>query len=123
MVAGVSGSAELVGTSVISRVETVAAFAKAIRIGALTSSEATAAADSFRADWPYFARVKATEILVAQADRLSWEFGLRGYDAVQLASALLWREGLGQEIEMATFDRQLWRAARETGLQTIPNDL
>ncbi len=66
---------------------------------------------------------EAGSAMLAHANRLSWEFGLRGYDAVQLASALLWREGLGQEIEMATFDRQLWGAARETGLQTIPNDL
>lgn len=36
-------TAEVVGTSVISRVETVAALAKAMRVGALTRNEAIAA--------------------------------------------------------------------------------
>jgi predicted nucleic acid-binding protein len=114
-------NAEVVGTSVISRVETVAALAKAIRVGALTQGEAKAAADSFRTDWPYFVRVKVTEILVARADTLSWEIGLRGYDAVQLASVLLWREGMEQEIVMATFDQKLWQASRKLGLSLVPD--
>jgi hypothetical protein len=33
--------------------------------------------------------VQATEVLVARADELAWELGLRGYEAVHLASALV----------------------------------
>ncbi|MBI4477335.1 MAG: hypothetical protein HY654_09195 [Acidobacteria bacterium] len=49
-------------------------------------------------------RVPVTEALVERAEALAWEHGLRGYDAVQLASALTWQESVGEEIVLATFD-------------------
>jgi len=54
---------------------------------------------------------------------LAWDHGLRGYDAVQLASALTWRDALGQDIVLATFDHQLWEAAPRVGLQAWPEKL
>jgi hypothetical protein len=54
---------------------------------------------------------------------LAWEHGLRGYDAVQLASALSWQESVGEEIVLATFDQQLWEAAKRTGLKAWPDQL
>jgi hypothetical protein len=59
----------------------------------------------------------------AEADSLAWEIALRGYDAVHLASALLWKEGMGQEVTLATFDQQLWEAAIQCGLVAFPDDL
>jgi predicted nucleic acid-binding protein len=67
--------------------------------------------------------VQATETLVARADGLAWELGLRGYDAVHLASALSWQEGLGAEVTLATFDRRLWEAAGGRGLRPLPENL
>jgi len=52
-----------------------------------------------------------------------WEHGLRGYDAVQLASALSWQESVGEQIVLATFDQQLWEAAKRTGLKAWPDQL
>ena len=49
--------------------------------------------------------------------------GLRGHDAVQLASALTWQESAGEEIVLATFDQQLWEAAKRTGLKAWPDKL
>lgn len=115
--------AEVVGTSLISRAETVAALAKAVRVGALTQEAASAAAQVFRNEWPTLVRVQMTETLVARADTLAWELGLRGYDAVHLASALLCHEGLDQAVVLATFDKQLWKAAGQRGLITFPEDL
>ena len=37
-------------------------------------------------------RYVAGEPLAARAGTLAWEHGLRGYDAVHLATALFWRE-------------------------------
>jgi hypothetical protein len=48
---------------------------------------------------------------------------LRGYDSVQLASALTWQESVGEEIVLATFDQQLWEAAKRTGLKAWPDEL
>ena len=64
-----------------------------------------------------------TEALVERAAALAWEHGLRGYDAVQLASGLTWQESVGEEVVLATFDQQLWDAAKRTGLKVWPDDI
>ncbi len=115
--------AEAVGTSLISRAETAAAMAKAVRAGTLNHEAARSALQVFRSQWPRLVRIQATEALIGRADEVAWEFGLRGYDAVHLASALLWRDGLGREVTMATFDQQLWVAASKSNLTPFPGDL
>jgi len=65
-------------------------------------------------------RVQVTESLVARADNLAWEHGLRAYDAVHLAAALIWQAALGEPVTVATFDKQLWQAARAIGLAIWP---
>ncbi|HOC22514.1 MAG TPA: type II toxin-antitoxin system VapC family toxin [Anaerolineae bacterium] len=112
-----------VGTSLISRAETSAALAKAVRVGALTFEGAAAALQVFRSEWPWLIRVQATELVLARADALAWELGLRGYDAVHLASALIWQEGVGEAVTLATYDRQLWDAGHTQGLTVFPENL
>ena len=51
---------------------------------------------------------------------LAWEHGLRGCDAVHLATALAWRETLGEAVTVATYDRELWRGALAAGLSPWP---
>lgn len=121
-VARLIAAATAVGTSLLSRAETSSALAKAVRMGALTREGGAAALQTFRREWPVFIRVQATEPVIAWADTLAWEQNLRGYDAVHLASAMLWQEGLGDPITLATFDRQLWDAARAQGLAVFPDD-
>ena len=77
----------------------------------------------FRAQWPRLARLQLTEPLLARADALTWEHGLRGYDAVHLAAALYWQETLGEPVTLATFDRELWRAGQQAGLAVWPAGL
>ncbi len=116
-------ASSLVGTGLISRAEIAAALAKARRMGVLLPDEAEAALEAFRAEWPDFVRIQITEALVARADSLAWQHGLRGYDAVHLASALVWQEGMDEPVTMATFDRRLWESARQSGLAVFPEDL
>jgi predicted nucleic acid-binding protein len=118
-----TAGAEMTATSIVSRAEVAAAFAKAARTGLVTPDTARKAERQFARDWPDLIRVPVTEALVERADGLAWEHGLRGYDAVQLASALTWQESVGEEIVVATFDQQLWEAAKRTGLQTWPEQL
>jgi predicted nucleic acid-binding protein len=107
-----STKAEVVATSLVSRAEVAAAFAKAVRSRILSDAEARRARRTFAEDWPDFARLPVTEALVARAETLAWDHALRGYDAVQLASALTWQESVGTDVVVATFDTQLWKAAR-----------
>lgn len=116
-----TADSDMTATSIVSRAEVAAAFAKAVRVGVLKNEVARDAQRRFAEDWPDLARVPVTEALVERAERLAWEHGLRGYDAVQLASALTWQESVGEEIVLATFDQQLWEAAKRSGLRPWPD--
>jgi predicted nucleic acid-binding protein len=116
-----TADSDLTATSIVSRAEVAAALAKAVRAGLVKDDVARNAQRRFAGDWPDFARVSLTEAVVERAERLAWEHGLRGYDAIQLASALAWQESVGEEIVLATFDRQLWEGARRSGLKAWPD--
>ena len=118
-----TAESEMTATSIVSRAEVAAALAKAVRAGLVKNEVARNAQRRFTGDWPDLVRVPVTEALVERADGLAWEHGLRGYDAVQLASALTWQETVGEEIVLAAFDQQLWEAARRTGLKAWPDQL
>lgn len=115
--------ANIVGTGLISRAEVSAALAKAVRVGSLEPKEATAALNAFRKDWQDLVRVAVSEAVVVRADMLAWHYGLRGYDAVHLATALVWQEVMGETVMLASYDRQLWEAAEPAGLVPFPQDL
>jgi predicted nucleic acid-binding protein len=99
--------ARVVGTSAITRVEVTAALARA----ALTA---------FQGEWESLVRVELIEVLLGRAAQVAWERGLRGYDAVHLASALFWQEMLGESVTLVTYDRELWEAAGHAGLGVFP---
>ena len=113
----------IAGTATITQVEVTAALAKAVRVGVLLRDEAASALDLFQAEWRTLERLQVMEPVLARASVLAWEEGLRGYDATHLAAALIWQELLGEPVIMATFDRQLWEAARTTGLVVWPEAL
>lgn len=115
--------AEIIGTVLISQAEVGAALAKAARAGRLTHEGALTSLQVFRQEWRDLVRVQVTEMLVARADLLAWDHGLRGYNAVQLAAAILWQDAIGEVVTMATFDQQLWSAAGQMGLEPYPIDL
>lgn len=118
-----TASADVVATSLVSRAEVAAALAKAVRLGVIEPESGRKAQRAFAGQWPDIAKVPVTEALVSRAEALAWDFALRGYDAVQLASALTWQEAVGTEITLATFDRQLWDAGRNAGLRMWPQTL
>jgi predicted nucleic acid-binding protein len=114
---------EMVATSIVSRAEVAAALAKAVRVDLVTEHVARRAQRAFDRDWQDLLRVPVTEALVDRARTLAWSHALRGYDAVQLASALMWQESIGLEVIVGTFDRQLWTAAQEAGMRVWPEDM
>ena len=122
-VVALTTGAAAVATALVTRAEVAAAFSRAVRVGVLDDVGGRRAQRRFSREWPDFMRVPVTESLVARAEALAWAHALRGYDAVQLASALTWQDALGQEIVLATFDRQLWEAAPQAGLRAWPETL
>jgi uncharacterized protein len=119
LIAGASG----VGTAVISHVEVSSALAKAARMRLFSREEAASALKVFNSEWESLIRLQLTEVLISRAATLAWEHGLRGYDAVHLAAALFWQDMLGDPVTLASYDRQLWEAAKVTGLIAWPESL
>jgi predicted nucleic acid-binding protein len=105
-------AAELAGTALISGAEVSAAICKAVRMGAVDRNAASKSVRLFRAQWPASFRLEVDGVVVERADFLAWGHHLRGYDAVHLASALLWQASLGEAVTLATFDQDLWAGAR-----------
>jgi predicted nucleic acid-binding protein len=118
-----TATADVVATSLVSRAEVAAALAKAVRTKLLPDEDARKAERTFAREWPDLARIPVTDALVARAEILAWDHALRGYDAVQLASALAWQESVGTEIVVATFDTQLWKSVRQLGMKAWPTNL
>jgi len=115
-------SAEHSGTSLITRTEMAAALARATRMTILSLSDAETAWKQFEDEWPALSRFNVSRQIIDRATALAWQFPLRGYDAVHLASALLWQETLETQITVATFDRELWAAGKQAGLTVWPED-
>lgn len=115
--------AEVTGTALISRAEVEATLAEAVRLQALTQEEGLASLQVFRNEWPDLVRMQVTAMVVAQAGNLAWDHGLKGYDAVHLASASAWQDALGERVTFTTFDKHLWAAAESVGLEAYPVDL
>ena len=112
--------AELVATSFVTRVEVSSTLARAVRAGLLPPEAGRAADRIFRDEWRALIRLPLTDRVLGRAQDVAWEFALRGYDAVQLASALIWQERVGGSMTLATFDGRLARAARDAGMTTWP---
>ena len=117
------GAAQAIGTGVVSRAEVAAALGKAARVGLVTRGAAAEALEAFNADWEHLIRLQFSEPLAARAAALAWEYGLRGYDAVHLATALVWCETLSEAVTVATYDRELWRSAQASGLSPWPAEM
>jgi uncharacterized protein len=116
-------SAQALAASSLSRVEMASALSKAVRIRMLSHTEAQSAWESFSSDWPALIRLPVFGLTLEKASALAWAHGLRGYDAVHLATATLWQENMGVPVTFATFDRQLWVVGRNVGLSVWPESL
>lgn len=109
-----------IGTGLLARAELGAALARGARRGLLSGTEAREARRQLEVVWPTWIHIAVDESLVSRAEGLAWEYSLWGYDAIHLASTLTWQEHLGHEVLLATFDQELWEAARQAGVAAWP---
>ena len=104
-------AANSVHTARVSYVEARAAFARRNREGGLTTRERRGVVRNLDAEWNHFGVVELTGALARRAAALAERRALRGYGAIQLASALTLRDA-GAPVEFACFDERLNAAAR-----------
>jgi predicted nucleic acid-binding protein len=96
-------------------VEGRAALAMARRMDRLDERQLRTAVNDFEALHEQLDMIEITESLVGEAGALAERFGLRGYDAVHLASARLVND---PEMVLAGADQTLLGAARAAGIAT-----
>jgi predicted nucleic acid-binding protein len=111
------------GSAIIIEVEMAAALQKAIHLYNASETLVAESWQDFLEDWGAFTHLQISESLVSRASRIAFDYKLRGYDSLHLAAALLWQESLGMPVTLATFDRELWQAAREAGMDIWPEGL
>ncbi len=115
--------AEMIAVSILTLPEVIAAVAKAQRRGDLWPNIATQVVQNFQLDWKDYHQLPVTEDVVRIAGTFAWDYQLRGYDAVNLATANLLHNSLQSSVVFATMDKRLWQAARQVGLEVWPQSL
>ncbi len=113
----------LFGSIVITQVEMSAAFQKAVRMNIVSLADATEVWSDFLDHWQAFTRLRVTAGTIERASDIAWKYGLRGYDSLHLAAAVIWQETLDTKIAFAAFDRDLLRASQKAGLDAWPQGL
>ncbi len=113
-------NAVAVATGLLTRAEVSSGINRLYRMNLLTEENYKQALSEFRNSWDTYHRIPVSEQIVVRADYLICQFVLRGYDAVHLACALMWQEALQMPVTLATFDSQLCEAAKQAGLETLP---
>ncbi|MFO7772902.1 MAG: type II toxin-antitoxin system VapC family toxin [Dehalococcoidia bacterium] len=111
--------ATAVASSTIAYVEARAAFARKHREGGLGDEEYDRILNDFRQEWSAYLAIGVSEAIIALAGDLAERHGLRGFDAIHLASALALRDRLQSPIIFSCADERLEAAAKSQGL-SIP---
>ncbi len=121
--AAVVESVASVTTVALARVELSAALARAAGPSDGRQQAVAKLLEQFGNDWTTFGVVPVDDSLLDAASAVAVRHRLRAYDAVHLAAAAKVRLGSGEETTLATFDRELWRAADAEGLISWPAGL
>ncbi|MEO2005379.1 MAG: type II toxin-antitoxin system VapC family toxin [Candidatus Poribacteria bacterium] len=105
----------------ITIVEGVAAIARRARAGDVTAEHALSAYDGLQRDADsLYSVIPVGAVVSERAVTLARANGLRGYDAVQLAAALLLADALRAEpVTLVSADRRMWEVARHEGMNVI----
>ena len=113
MAAELWGSAYPAASSILAYPEGRAALAAARRLDRLGEEEHREALAAFEELYAELATVGVDQELASRAGEYAEDLGLRGYDAVHLATAL---ELGDEEVVLVTWDRDLARATEQVGL-------
>lgn len=110
---------EAVVASWVAYAETRAAFARAVREKLTSPARHQERLAQFNQDWESVVRVELLPLVARNAGELAEIHGLRGFDAIHLASALWLRDKMGGSFGFAAFDQRLRSAAEQAGLRNL----
>ena len=119
-------SGEAVATAKIAYAEVFSGLTRKMRAGQIAKLSYDFACRQFEPDWNAYIRVELNDALLMLARDLIRRHGLKGFDAIHLASAVRLKDAIGEEAIFAAADRRLLRAAaaeplRAVNVETQPN--
>jgi predicted nucleic acid-binding protein len=109
--------AAVVAVSIIAYAEVRAAFARKFREKGISEKSYQSVKVDFERDWENVFILNATETVVKSAGDLAEKHGLRGLDALHLASALLLKKAAISGVAFSSADQKLEEAALREGFQ------
>ena len=112
-------AADAAATSWVAYAETRAAFSRALREQVTSPEDHIQRVGQFNQDWESTLRVELLPLIARNAGDLTEVYGLRGFDAIHLASALWLRDKCGVALAFVAYDRRLAEAAARAGLSII----
>jgi len=104
------------------QLESVSALARGVREGGLTTTDETHARTALGLLIGSWSEIQPTQRVRAIAERLLRAHSLRAADALQLASALVWSDGVPERQEFVCLDVRLREAAHKEGFLVQPSD-
>jgi predicted nucleic acid-binding protein len=116
LVSRLVSEAAVVATSVVAYAEARAVFARRRRERLLSAAACTRVVRQFDADWASLFVIELNETLGRSAGALADRFGLRGFDAIHLASFQeLLTHADDEDVQFSSADARLARVARRLG--------
>ena len=110
------GAADAVATSMVAWAEARAAFARLLRERPQSRTRHRQRVAQLASDWERYAVVELTAVVAHDAGDLAERHGLRGFDAIHLASALWLKSTYAGDLSFMAFDARLTAAAIAAGL-------
>lgn len=106
---------DLITISVVGYAEARSALARRFGEGRLSLAEYRQVVADLNQDWSAFVHLDVIAQLSHHAGELAEQYGLRGFDAIHLASALHAAD-MFEDVSFLAFDKRLNDAARKAGL-------
>ena len=116
----VTNKAEVMAASVVAYPEARAAFSRLKAQGISTEAKHQQRLAQLNLDWENLLRIELIPAVVRSAGDLAEIYGLRGFDAIHLASVLWLKEKTSMPLHFAVFDQRLRVAAERSGLAVVP---
>jgi predicted nucleic acid-binding protein len=115
-VAQLIAEAEVVATSIVAYAEARAAFARKFREKSITEEDYKRIKKDLDEDWDKLFIIKLTDSLAKSSGDLAERCGLRGFDALHLASALELQKALSHPVHFSSSDARLEESAIKESL-------
>ena len=111
--------ADTVAISIVGKVEMFSAISRTPQnwVGEETRILAIKA---FKEDYGGLLFLNPHDGVINLACEMADKYKLRGFDAIHLATAMIWMEEVDENVHFCTYDHQLWQAARKTKLIVSP---